>query len=112
MKDNNPDRLRDILDAIEKIEKFLGAASKEEFNNDEKTQSSIQHQLTIIGEAANKVSKEIQSENQHIPWSKIISMRNLLIHDYAITDNEEVWNVCKDDLPELKKHIEEIIVKL
>ena len=36
-------------------------------------------------------------------------MRDVLTHAYFGVDIEKVWNVIKDDLPELKKEIEKIL---
>jgi uncharacterized protein with HEPN domain len=42
-----------------------------------------------------------------VPWSKIKAMRNLLIHQYWDIDMQTVWSVIHDDLPGLKKAIED-----
>lgn len=62
-KPNNPDRLRHILDAIEKIEKYLQGYEKQSFQTDEKTQDAVVRQLEIIGEAAASLTRDLRSKN-------------------------------------------------
>lgn len=112
MENNDITRLRDVLEAIERAEIFLFGFSLAKFKKDKKTQSAVEFQLAIIGEAAGKLSKKLQRENQQVLWPKIISMRNLLIHDYSVIDSEEVWKVCRNDLPKLKTQIEGILSKI
>lgn len=101
---NDRERLSDILEAIENIEKYA-AEGKEAFEQDELIQTWILHHLLILGEAAAKVSDEFQEEHNRIPWSQIIGMRNILVHHYFGIDLEVVWGLIEKDLPELKQAI-------
>ena len=100
--------LNDILDAILKIERFTQGISKEKFLNSDLIQSAVIRQLEIVGEAANKVSKDIQIEFDSIPWKEIIGTRNKLIHDYSDVDIILVWNIIDIELNDLEKNIREI----
>ena len=101
-------RLKDILDAINKIEKY-SSQGNEEFEGNELIQIWIIHHLQIIGEAARTISGSFQKANPKIPWNQIVAMRNILVHDYLGIKLSEVWAVAKNDLPELKKYIKEIL---
>ncbi len=67
------------------------------------------HHLQIIGEAANKVSSELQTLRPEIPWSKMIGMRHILVHDYFGIDLDVVWAVVEQDLPRLRVQVETIL---
>lgn len=101
--------LKHILEAISKIESYIKDYSFEDFSKDNKTIDAVARELGIIGEAANNVSKLFQEGNSQIPWSKIISMRNFLIHQYFGIDKQTIWQTCRNNLPELKKQIEETL---
>ncbi|MBU4220741.1 MAG: DUF86 domain-containing protein [Euryarchaeota archaeon] len=47
--------------------------------------------IEIIGEAARRISEETQAANPEIPWSDLISMRNVMIHEYDDIDIGIVW---------------------
>lgn len=59
MRDDR-ERLRDILEAIERIERHT-AKGRDEFERDELIQTWVVHHIQIIGEAARKLSEEVRS---------------------------------------------------
>jgi uncharacterized protein with HEPN domain len=58
-------------------------------------------QLEIVGEAANRVSRQTQSKFAEIPWNKLISMRNRLIHGYDDVEMAIVWQTVTVELAKL-----------
>jgi uncharacterized protein with HEPN domain len=56
---NDRERLQDILDAIEKIERYT-PRGKQAFENDEMLQVWVVRHLQIIGESATRISAETQ----------------------------------------------------
>jgi uncharacterized protein with HEPN domain len=75
-------RLQHILDAIQHIESFSSGKTRDDFFNNLMYRFSVERQLEIIGEAANKISIETKNNYSTIPWEKIISFRNFLAHEY------------------------------
>lgn len=78
-KSNNADRLRHILDAIAKVEKYLNGCDKQTFEADEKTQDAVVRQMEIFGEAATNLTRDLRSKNPQVEW-QFTAMRNRLIH--------------------------------
>ena len=107
MRDDR-ERLLDIREAIERINKYA-VRGKKAFEEDELVQNWIIHHLQIIGEAANQLSKNYQERNPDTPWSKIIGMRNILVHNYFDIDTAIVWTVVERDLPILKRNIDNML---
>ncbi len=105
------ERLLDILEAIERIEKYA-VEGKLAFEADELIQTWVVHHITIIGEACRALSDDFQARYANVPWADIIGMRNILIHHYFGIDTEAVWSVVEHDIPELKLNIETIIKSL
>ena len=57
--------------------------------------------LELIGEAATHIPSDIRNNNQTVPWRQIIATGNQLIHGYLGIDNDTLWSIIRDDLPEL-----------
>ena len=102
------ERLADILEAIEKIERYV-PRGKQAFESDEMFQVWIVRHLQIIGEAADRVSGETQSAYPSVPWKKMIGMRHVLVHGYFEIDLDIVWSVIEKDLQSLKQEIESVL---
>ena len=103
MRDDR-ERLQDILEAIERIERY-SAKGRKAFESDELVQNWIVRHLQIIGAATRSLSLDLREKHPDISWSKIIGMRNILVHDYFGIDVDVVWSAVERDLPELKRKI-------
>ncbi len=106
MRDDR-DRLRDILNAIKNVERYA-TRGRRVFEEDELVHTWMIHHIQIIGEAASKLTAAFRKAHSHIPWSQIITMRHVLVHDYLGIDLSEVWVVVELDLPALKKQIRQL----
>ena len=93
-----------MLDAVAKIRSFVGVMSKEEFFQDQKTQSAVIMQLALIGEIAKKISEETK-KNIDLPWRDIVGFRDRAIHDYYQVDLEIVWSTIISDLALLEEKL-------
>jgi uncharacterized protein with HEPN domain len=102
------ERLQDIIEAIERIERYA-QRGKEAFVHDELLQTWVVHHIQIIGEAARKLSDELRARDQDIPWPEIVAMRNVLVHDYFGIDVDEVWSTVEEDLPGLKRRVRTLL---
>ena len=103
--------LLDILEAIERIEKYT-AQGREAFEVNELIQTWDVHHIQIIGEATRKLSQDLRIHYSEVPWTQIMAMRNILVHDYFRIDLDEVWLVIEGDIPVLKERVEFILKEL
>lgn len=101
--------IQDILTAINNIEEYTKDLTFSDFDEDKKTIDAVVRNLEIIGEAAKNISKNIVQLHPEIPWEKMVSMRNKVIHEYFGVDTEILWETIHEDLPGLKKQIKELI---
>ena len=94
-------RIKHILDAIDEIESYTKDADLKMFTSNSMMFNATLRQLEVIGEAANKLSNHFLEQTNHIPWARIIGLRNLIIHEYFGVDDITIWNIVKLNLPEL-----------
>lgn len=83
----------------------------EQLLSDETLKRAVVRSLEIIGEATKNFTPEFKLKYPQVPWKKMAGMRDRLIHQYFGVDYETVWKTLKEDIPEIKKHIDNIIQK-
>ena len=95
------DILLDILELIERIDRQTTGLTREQFLDDPDVQDATAYRILSIGEAAKALSDDLTSRHPHIPWRQILSMRNILAHEYFIRESEIIWETVKAGLPAL-----------
>jgi uncharacterized protein with HEPN domain len=108
---SDADRLRDIIEAIEKINART-PDSAAAFHQDELVQVWVIHYLQVIGEAARGMSQGLKQRHPDVPWAEIIALRNILVHDYFGLNMEQVWTLTQRDLPKLEEQIRRMRAQL
>jgi len=93
--------LTDILESIEKIQRYIKDLSYEEFVSSELVFDAVVRNLEIIGEASSNIPQRIQSTYPTVPWRLMKDMRNVLSHAYFGIDIDIVWKTATDALPKL-----------
>jgi uncharacterized protein with HEPN domain len=105
------ERLRDMPEAIEHIERYA-SRGRDSFERDELIKNWIVRHLQIIGEAARATPQEVRERAANVPWSKIIGMRHILVHDYFRIDTEIVWDVVEHDLTGVRQALRGLLDEL
>lgn len=100
--------LKDILDCIEKIEKYIKGMSFEDFIQNDMVVDAVIRNLEIIGEASKNIPEQARSQYGEIPWKRIIGIRNVAIHGYFAVDLEIIRTIVKDRLPGTKPKIQQM----
>jgi uncharacterized protein with HEPN domain len=93
--------LLDIARAVHLIQSFIAGMTKDAFLADQKTQSAVLHQLTIVGEAVKRLSRAFRDQHSLLPWALMSGMRDHLIRGYDVVDLDEVWNTVIRDIPDV-----------
>ena len=101
--------IQDILEAIEKIQKYTAGMTLKSFAGNEMTIDAVVRNLEILGEAVKKIPEEIRKEHPAIEWKKISGIRDILIHEYFGIDVEIIWDIVQHKLLVLKTAVEKIL---
>lgn len=101
--------LEDILEAAKAIRRFTDGVSLEQFKANEEKYEAVNRKFEIIGEAARRLSPEMQKRFPEIPWKLVTAMRNILIHDYDDVDLDVVWSTVQRDLPPMITRLEKYL---
>jgi len=109
MKRDSKLYIKDILESINAIEKFVRGMSFNEFAKDDKTSSAVIRKFEIIGEATKNVPEEVKKKFPNIPWKEMAGFRDKLIHFYFGIKYELVWNTIKIELPRLRPELEKVL---
>ena len=66
-------------------------------------QDAVVRRLTIVGEAATRLSAAARRKLAGIAWQTIIGMRNVVVHQYDKVILERIWMTATDDVPRLEQ---------
>jgi len=100
--------IKDIFEAIEKIEKYTKGSSEEDFCGNTQMQDAVLRRLEIIGEAVKHIPQKIRNEYPDVPWKQIAGMRDILTHEYFGVNLKRAFKVVKKDISALKAKIIQI----
>lgn len=72
-------RLGDVLEAIDRIEKYTGTG-RDALSNNELVQTWVVHHLMIIGEACRALSPDFRAAHPEEVWAQAAGLRNVIVH--------------------------------
>ncbi len=109
MQNDDPVRLRHMLDAAREAELFAQNKTRSDLDTDRKLVLALVKDIEIIYEAAANITDRCQENMPQIPWSNITGMRNRLVHAYFDINLDILWKTVIEDLPPLVDELEQIV---
>jgi len=104
--------VEDILESVDKIERYVKGISYGNFVENEMIIDAVIRNLEVIGEASKNIPENIREQYTTIPWRRIIGLRNIMIHGYFGIDLSIIWEIITKNLPETKPSIVEMLNNL
>ena len=104
--------LKDILEAMSAIERFVESVDFENFKNNDEKSSAVIRKFEILGEATKNIPENIRQKYPDVPWKEMAMFRDKLIHFYFGIKYEIVWDTIKDVIPQVKPLIQKILEDL
>lgn len=108
---SDADHLQGILDAATLIRRYTGVGGRAAFDANQMVRDAGMYRLAAIGEAAKHLSPRVRDGAPHVPWSKIIRMRNILVHDFLAVNRDVVWTVASTKLDELEDAVKILLAE-
>ena len=100
--------LEHILDAIQRIASY-SQGGWDAFGSNQMAQDAVIRNFEIIGEAAKRLNDATRARCPEIRWRDIAGFRDVLIHDYMGVNLRRVWNVIEQNLPDLRRAVEDLL---
>ena len=103
--------LLNMLDAINKIQVYSGKFNNaDDFYGDNISFDATMMNFIVIGEMVDKLTDMfLEKTYGKIDWNKVKGFRNIIAHNYFGIDAEEVWQIIRTRIPELRAEIEILI---
>ncbi len=102
-------RVRDILQAVERISRYTEGMKFEDFRDDDKTVDAVIRNLTVIGEASRNIPDAVQKQYPNVPWREMQGMRNVVVHEYFGVSLPILWRTVTDNLPPMRPLLASIL---
>jgi uncharacterized protein with HEPN domain len=101
--------IEDAIRACRNIQQFTYELGKDRFISDLKTQSAVERQFEVLGEALNRIKIIDRKILDNIDdWKEIIGFRNIIAHGYDVVEHELVWETIVNDIPVLIRQLEDV----
>ena len=99
----------DMHDAASQAFIFSQGKLFEDYQRDKMLRLATERLIEIIGQAAKEISSEFREKYPHVPWIKIIGLRNILAHEYGEVKDEKIYLVAVRDIPFLVEQLKKIL---
>jgi uncharacterized protein with HEPN domain len=103
------DYVEDIIDAMDKAETAVINVDYDRFVDDFMINFVVARALEIVGEATKRLPQKVRKAYPEIPWRDMAGMRDRIVHDYDNVDLRIMWDVVKQEIPQLKPRLQQIL---
>ncbi|UJP08939.1 DUF86 domain-containing protein [Microbacterium sp. KUDC0406] len=98
--------LWDAREAAQRVTEFISGLDETGYRSDALRRSAVERQLEIVGEALNNLRRVDAETADGVPdLHRIVGLRNVLAHGYAVVDDGVVWAAASERVPELVTYL-------
>jgi len=102
--------LWDVRRATEQIAEFISGLDEDAYLADSLRRSAVERQLEIVGESLKNLRQLDPETAALIPdLHRIVGLRNVLAHGYAVVDDRVVWAAAAHHVPTLESAVERLL---
>ena len=110
MRPESKKLLWDAREAAVLVADFIRGRDFSGYQVDALLRSGVERQLEIVGEALAQLRRTDPDLSVMISYlPRVVGLRNILIHGYAVVESRLVWGVAQGDLPALRERLDELL---
>ena len=94
-----------MLGYVSKVMAYCENCSYERFSEDSMLVEACVFNLSQLGELCHAADDDFVQEHPEIPWREMYGLRNRIVHDYEGVNLRLVWEIIREDLPELESSL-------
>lgn len=98
-----------MIEAAQEALGFVDGRTRQDLASDRMLTRALLQSVTIVGEAASRVSTDARRLAPDVPWQAVIGMRNRLVHAYFDVDFDLLWSTVADRLPALVEQLQSLL---
>lgn len=99
----------DIEQSCTKVLRWTSGLTQAQLPADEMRYDAVMRNLQIIGEAVKHLSPELRSRYPGVPWQRVAGFRDIVTHAYFGVDDDIVWDVVQNKVPDLLEQVQAIL---
>lgn len=103
--------LDDIQESCEKVLRFTIGMTYKDFVHDDLHFDAVLRNLEIIGEAVKNISEQTRQNYPDVKWRKIAGFRDIVAHEYFGVNEETIWDIVENEIPNLLELVKAMLRK-
>ena len=101
--------LQDMIRFAENVLTYTSGMDQAMFVSSALIYDATLRNLELLGEAATHIPENVRKASPFISWRMIIATRNRLIHGYLGIDDDTLWSIITDEVPELLSSLKNLV---
>ena len=101
-----------MLGYVSKVMTYCESYSYEHFSENTMLVEACVFNLSQLGELCHAADTTFVQKYPEIPWREMYGLRNRIVHDYEGVNLRLVWQIIREDLPELEKALRQLTAEL
>ena len=91
-----------LIEAMDNVIEYLEGMTFSEFSKDKMRMDAVLRNIQIMGEAARNLPDTLKEEHPEVPWKRIIGLRNIVVHAYFGVDQQMIWKIGTENIPQTR----------
>ena len=95
--------------AAKRVAEHLAGITRADFLSNRTVQAAVEREISILGEAAGRISQAYRNVHTEVPWARVIHLRNFYTHAYDLLDPRETWITARRFVPRVERLVAALV---